>query len=160
MSKELENLEVANEVNKVNETSENEAINNENNETEQPQEPQPTYITISELKSKLESGLPINEILNIKKYISFSMKQVLIEQIITSSKQYDDNEILKINYCDLEFFKNFYLIQAYTNFIFNDDNFIDDYDYLMQNKIVYTIYDVIGYMDELEIIDDLKFDFN
>lgn len=159
MSKELENLEVIKEENEMikNELANilpTKSVELQEDTSPQPQIPEETDITISELKSKLESGFPINKILGIKKYISIAWKQILIENIISASKEYDENGLARINHCNLELFKAFHIIQAYTNFTFTDE-IVNEYDFLAENEIIDSIYNFINYSNEMDLIENL-----
>lgn len=116
---------------------------------------EPTYVTLDTLKSKLAEGVNIESIIEIKPYISITIKQILIDSIIKSSTDYDDKTgLTKINYCNLELFKNIYILQAYTNLLLDNENIINEYDYLEQNGIMNLIYECIN-EDELFMIDKI-----
>lgn len=119
-------LSVINENSKV--KGENEEIVNEEN-----------YVLFDELKEKYESGQSIISILEIKHYLPIINKQILIEDIIDSSLELDESGMTKINYCSMELFFGVKLIEAMTNYAFDPETMIDEYDYIAEHGILYDI---------------------
>lgn len=93
------------------------------------------YILFDELKEKYESGKLIHEILSIKKYLPIINKQLMIENILQSSLELDDNGMTKINYTNLEMWYDINIIENYTNYAFTPDTIIQEFDYIVENGI-------------------------
>ena len=104
----------------------------------------PEFITFDDLKSQFEQKIPINQILNIKKYLPIMHKSVLINNIISASKEIDDNGMTRINYTNLELYKLIFMIENFTNYAFNPETMIEEVDYIIENKIVELIDKEIG----------------
>ena len=104
----------------------------------------PEFITFDDLKSQFEQKIPINQILNIKSYLPIMYKSVLINNIISSAKEIDDNGMTRINYTNLELYKLIFMIENFTNYAFNPETMIEEVDYIIENKIVELIDKEIG----------------
>lgn len=86
---------------------------------------------ISELKKQLDTGKPIDEIIEIKQYLSIIEKHLIATKIIDSCITEDKNGLSKIDYFYKMFTTDISLIVNYTNLEFPDE-LIVDYDYLAE----------------------------
>lgn len=120
--------------------AENEVISTEAEQIES----QEMYVLFDELKEKYEGGSLINEILEIKKYLPIMYKQVMINGIIESATDIDHNNMTKINYCNLELFKSIRIIEFMTNYQFDPETIIEEYDWMAEHGIIESIYNYIG----------------
>jgi len=116
-------------------------------EIQQAESPTPMYITLEQLIQRNNSGESIKDILEIKSYLPINYKQVLINNLILNSKEVDENGLVKINYCHLELFKTLLIVEFYTNLLLEHDDIINDFDYLMENKIIDLIYNEVDKSD-------------
>lgn len=99
----------------------------------------PEYVTFDELKLKFNQ-VSIPEILTIKKYLPILHKQVLIDNIISSAKEIDDNGMTRINYTNLELFFDIHLTETISNYGFYPETMIEEYDYMVEHGIFELIY--------------------
>lgn len=88
----------------------------------------------------------------IKKYINFSIKKVMISNILESAKIQQDG-LTKIDYAFLKIIKDVVVISQYSNIEIEDD-IIYAYDYLKENKIIEYIFSKID-KDEIAFIDEV-----
>lgn len=109
---------------------------------------------ISELKEKLESGKPLEELLEVKSYLSVSLKKVIADNIVERSVEIDQNAIMQVNYFNKKMLRDMLLIVEYSNLEFSDEGSIEEYDYLCENKILDKIIGLIP-ESEIDFIDDL-----
>jgi len=104
-------------------------------------------IKLSEIKSKEDF-----EKVLVKEYLGFSIKKVMINNILEFCK-IPQNNLIKIDYALLEVVKVISIITQYTNIEIPED-IVFAYDYLIENKILEYVLDKIN-KDEIIFIDDV-----
>lgn len=82
--------------------------------------------------TEIKNGVDLEKI-SVKEYLGFSIKKVMINNILEFCKVTQDN-LIKIDYALLEMVKTISIITQYTN-IEIPDNIVFAYDYLRENKI-------------------------
>jgi hypothetical protein len=105
-----------------------------------------SLIKLSEIKSKEDF-----EKIIVAKYLGFSIKKVMIDNIIEFCK-IPQNNLVKIDYARLEMVKTISIITEYTN-IEIPENIISAYDYIKENKIDKYIFEKIN-QDEIMFINN------
>jgi len=106
----------------------------------------------------------ILESVEIKSYLSTIEKRIIVDNIINGCIEIDENSIMKVNFFNKKLISDISLVTNYTNLIFSDDNSIEDYDFLVQYKILHYIIkhidsdelDFIEYMVENELEQQIK----
>lgn len=109
---------------------------------------------ISELKTKIEEGKSIQDLIEVKQYLSIIEKQLIANKIIDSCIVVDDeSNLYKIDYFYKKLTSDVSFLVNYTNLEFSE-NLIEDYDYLAENVGIELILDQIP-INEVEFILDL-----
>ena len=109
---------------------------------------------ISELKTKIEEGNSIQDLIEVKQYLSIIEKQLIANKIIDSCIVIDDeSNLYKIDYFYKKLTSDVSFLVNYTNLEFSE-NLIKDYDYLAENVGIELILDQIP-INEVEFILDL-----
>ena len=109
---------------------------------------------ISELKTKIEEGKSIQDLIEVKQYLSIIEKQLIGSKIIDSCIVIDDeSNLYKIDYFYKKLTSDVSLLVNYTNIEFSE-NLIEDYDYLAENVGIEWILNQIP-ISEVEFILDL-----
>ena len=109
---------------------------------------------ISELKTKIEEGKSIQDLIEVKQYLSIIEKQLIANKIIDSCIAIDDeSNLYKIDYFYKKLTTDVSLLVNYTNLEFSE-NLIEDYDYLCENVGIERILNQIP-ITEVEFILDL-----
>lgn len=109
---------------------------------------------ISELKTKIEEGNSIQDLIEVKQYLSIIEKQLIGSKIIDSCIVIDDeSNLYKIDYFYKKFTSDVSFLVNYTNLEFSE-NLIEDYDYLAENVGIEWILNQIP-ISEVEFILDL-----
>lgn len=119
-------------------------ISTEVQQVESNQESPIAYVTFDELKSKFTQDTKINDILTIKKYLPIIHKRILVDNIISSVKDYTDNGMVKINYINLELYKHVYMLEMLSNYAFTPDTMIEEIDYMLENGIMTSFHYELG----------------
>lgn len=86
---------------------------------------------------------------NIKKYIPFIEKKILCEDIIDGCLEVNENGFLVVNNFMKKMLLDLKVVVAYTDIEFGE-NVVNDYDFMVENKIIDKI---------KESIDDSELDF-
>ncbi len=109
---------------------------------------------ISELKTKIEEGNSIQDLIEVKQYLSIIEKQLIGSKIIDSCIVIDDeSNLYKIDYFYKKLTSDVSFLVNYTNLEFSE-NLIEDYDYLAENVGIEWILNQIP-ISEVEFILDL-----
>ena len=109
---------------------------------------------ISELKTKIEEGKSIQDLIEVKQYLSIIEKQLIGSKIIDSCIVIDDeSNLYKIDYFYKKLTSDVSFLVNYTNLEFSE-NLIEDYDYLAENVGIEWILNQIP-ISEVEFILDL-----
>ena len=109
---------------------------------------------ISELKTKIEEGNSIQDLIEVKQYLSIIEKQLIANKIIDSCIVIDDeSNLYKIDYFYKKLTSDVSFLVNYTNLEFSE-NLIEDYDYLCENVGIERILNQIP-ITEVEFILDL-----
>ncbi len=109
---------------------------------------------ISELKTKIEEGNSIQDLIEVKQYLSTIEKQLIGSKIIDSCIVVDDeSNLYKIDYFYKKLTSDVSFLVNYTNLEFSE-NLIEDYDYLAENVGIEWILNQIP-ISEVEFILDL-----
>jgi hypothetical protein len=108
---------------------------------------------ISELQEKLEQGESFDNIVEIKNYLPFVHKQIMINNILKACLQTDENSIMTCDNFAKKMAKDMQYVVNFTNLEFSDD-FMEEYEYLVSNKLIKNITAYID-SDELIFIDNI-----
>ena len=88
---------------------------------------------ITEIKS-------INDITETKTYLPLMEKELIINKIIDTIVDYDENNLVKIDFIHLDFFFDLEILKSYFSIEIPKDietiNLLNAYDYLCENDIV------------------------
>lgn len=85
--------------------------------------------------------------IEIKQYIPFIQKQLLVNQIVNMCLEEDHNGLLKCNFFNKKLALDSEVVIMYTNLEFNEENFLEQYDFLVESKLMDYI---IGEIDGVE----------
>ncbi len=92
---------------------------------------------ISELKVLLTQGRKPEELgIEIKPYIPFIEKKMLVEAILDGCIQIDGNGVYTCDYFMKKLLFDMKVIISYTNIDFSEDTAVEEYDFLVENKIL------------------------
>ena len=109
---------------------------------------------ISEIKEQIEAGKFVDDLLEVKQYLSIIEKNLIVNKIIDSCIVLDEiNGLSKIDYFYKKLTSDVSLLVNYTNVEFSE-NLIEDYDYLCENVGIERILNQIP-ITEIEFILDL-----
>ncbi len=109
---------------------------------------------VQEIKEKIEVGKSVDDLLEVKQYLSIIEKNLLVNKIIDSCITIDEiNGLSKIDYFYKKLTSDVSLLVNYTNIEFSE-NLIEDYDYLCENVGIERILNQIP-ITEVEFILDL-----
>jgi len=109
---------------------------------------------ISEIKEQIEAGKSVDDLLEVKQYLSIIEKNLIVNKIIDSCIVLDEiNGLSKIDYFYKKLTSDVSLLVNYTNIEFSE-NLIEDYDYLCENVGIERILNQIP-ITEVEFILDL-----
>lgn len=109
---------------------------------------------VQEIKEKIEAGKSVDDLLEVKQYLSIIEKNLIVNKIIDSCIVLDEiNGLSKIDYFYKKLTSDVSLLVNYTNIEFSE-NLIEDYDYLAENVGIELILDQIP-INEVEFILDL-----
>ncbi len=109
---------------------------------------------VQEIKEKIEAGKSVDDLLEVKQYLSIIEKNLLVNKIIDSCITIDEiNGLSKIDYFYKKLTSDVSLLVNYTNIEFSE-NLIEDYDYLCENVGIERILNQIP-ITEVEFILDL-----
>ena len=87
---------------------------------------------VQEIKEKIEAGKSVDDLLEVKQYLSIIEKNLLVNKIIDSCITIDEiNGLSKIDYFYKKLTSDVSLLVNYTNVEFSE-NLIEDYDYLCE----------------------------
>lgn len=106
---------------------------------------------ISEIKEKLQNGISIDLIINIKPHLSHVEKKILCENIINASLDQNEDGLVICDYFNRELTKNIGIIVNYTDIEINNDEFLEDYDTLSEYGIVDYVLNNINKSDRFFI---------
>ena len=90
---------------------------------------------ISELKQQIEEGKNYKDIIEFISYIPFVKKKIMCESIADSCIKEENSMIICDHYMK-QLITDIMLINNYTNLEFNEDGFVEEYDYLCENDII------------------------
>lgn len=109
---------------------------------------------VQEIKEQIETGKPVDDLLEVKQYLSIIEKNLIVNKIIDSCIVLDEiNGLSKIDYFYKKLTTDILLLVNYTNIEFSE-NLIEDYDYLCENVGIERILNQIP-ITEVEFILDL-----
>ena len=109
---------------------------------------------VQEIKEKIEAGKSVDDLLEVKQYLSIIEKNLIVNKIIDSCIVLDEiNGLSKIDYFYKKLTSDVSLLVNYTNIEFSE-NLIEDYDYLAENVGIEWILNQIP-ISEVEFILDL-----
>jgi len=109
---------------------------------------------ISEIKEQIEAGKSVDDLLEVKQYLSIIEKNLIVNKIIDSCIVLDEiNGLSKIDYFYKKLTSDVSLLVNYTNVEFSE-NLIEDYDYLCDKVGIERILNQIP-ITEIEFILDL-----
>lgn len=92
---------------------------------------------VSELKQKLEDNLTFTDLwIEIKHYLPFIEKKILIENIVDGSIEYDENGLAKCNLFIKELNEKIGIIVNYTNIEIDSENTVRDFDVMCELGII------------------------
>ena len=90
---------------------------------------------VIEIKEALKEGNILDDLIQIKPYLSFAEKKILCDKIIEGSL-YEENGMLLCNYYDKKLFIEISIINNYTDIELDEENIVGDYDILCELGIV------------------------
>lgn len=90
---------------------------------------------ISELKQQIEEGKNYKDIIEFISYIPFVKKKIMCESIADSCIK-EENGMIICDHCMKQLTTDIMLINNYTNLEFNEESYVEEYDYLCENDIV------------------------
>lgn len=109
---------------------------------------------VQEIKEQIEAGKSVDDLLEVKQYLSIIEKNLIVNKIIDSCIVLDEiNGLSKIDYFYKKLTTDVSLLVNYTNVEFSE-NLIEDYDYLCENVGIERILSQIP-ITEIEFILDL-----
>lgn len=109
---------------------------------------------VQEIKEQIEAGKFVDDLLEVKQYLSIIEKNLIVNKIIDSCIVLDEiNGLSKIDYFYKKLTSDVSLLVNYTNIEFSE-NLIEDYDYLCENVGIERILNQIP-ITEVEFILDL-----
>ena len=109
---------------------------------------------VQEIKEQIEAGKFVDDLLEVKQYLSIIEKNLIVNKVIDSCITIDENNGLsKIDYFYKKLTTDILLLVNYTNIEFSE-NLIEDYDYLCENVGIERILNQIP-ITEVEFILDL-----
>jgi len=93
---------------------------------------------VQEIKEKLSTPeiIDLSELITIKPYLSHVEKKILCENIINASLEQNENGLFVCDYYNRELTKNISIIVNYTDININNEEFLEDYDYLCEQGII------------------------
>ncbi len=92
-------------------------------------------MTIKELKKELKNKKNIVEVLEIKRYLPFVEKQLLCQTVIDKCMDTDEKGLVTCDYFMKQISLDINILTSYTNLTFNEESLLDDYDYLVKDKV-------------------------
>jgi len=98
---------------------------------------------ISELKQQIEEGKNYKDIIEFISYLSFVKKKILCDSIVDSCIKEENDMVICDNYMK-RLTTDIMLVNNYTNLEFNEDGYVEEYDYLCENDILNYIVDKIN----------------
>lgn len=90
---------------------------------------------ISELKQQIEEGKNYKDIIEFISYIPFVKKEILCDSIVDGCIKEENGMIICDHYMK-QLTTDIMLINNYTNLEFNEESYVEEYDYLCENDIV------------------------
>jgi hypothetical protein len=85
------------------------------------------------------------ENLGLKTYLPYVEKTMMINDICDMVLQFDRNGLAYVDYCMLEFVKVIYFMKYYLPYVeLNEDEIIGQYDWIVENKVLNTLYKIIN----------------
>lgn len=111
-------------------------------------------MTVKELKKELENKKDITDILEIKRYLPFVEKQLLCQTVIDKCININDKGLVTCDYFMKQISLDISILSSYTNLTFNEESLLDDYDYLVKDKVWNIILANID-PDEIEFINTM-----
>jgi hypothetical protein len=93
---------------------------------------------VQEIKEKLSTPeiIDLSTLITIKPYLSHVEKKILCENIINASLEQNENGLFVCDYYNRELTKNISIIVNYTDININNEEFLEDYDYLCEQGII------------------------
>lgn len=107
---------------------------------------------LSKIKQELCNGKKIEELVEVKSFISLATKKALVDNILNACLDYDENGLLKCDFISKELSYNLNLLNFYTDIELDGEDIAEDYDYLDKERIFHFIRDNIP---ELYVIEYL-----
>ena len=108
---------------------------------------------INELKEKLEQGEAIENLVLVLPYLPFVEKKIMVDRIVDACINIDENGIYTVDNFNKKLMTDLVIIGNYTDLEFSE-NTLEDYDYLVKNKVVNHVINNMD-VDELDFIYDL-----
>jgi len=108
---------------------------------------------IQEIKEKLSTLeiIDLSTIITIKPYLSHVEKKILCDNIINASLDQNEDGLIICNYYNRKLTTNMSIIVNYTNIEINNDEFLEDYDYLCEQGLIKYVLDNMNKEDKLFI---------
>lgn len=110
---------------------------------------------VIEIKEALKEGNILDDLIQIKPYISFIEKKIACDKIIDGSL-YEEDGMLACDYYNRKLFTEVFIVSNYTNIELDEENIVGDYDilcelgiteYILENmnfEESFFIYEMIG----------------
>jgi len=107
---------------------------------------------ITELKEKIELGNLFDELgIEIKNYLPFVEKTLLVEDLIEACIEITDNNMKKINYVQKQLHWDLFIVMNYTNIELDADDITGQYDFLKENGIMHGVMNRIEKSEYFEL---------
>jgi len=90
---------------------------------------------ISELKQQIEEGKNYKDLIEFVFYLPFIRKKIMCESIVDSCTVEENGMVICDNYMK-RLTTDIILVNNYTNLEFNEESYVEEYDYLCENDIV------------------------
>lgn len=97
---------------------------------------------INELKQQIEEGKNYKDIIEFISYIPFVKKKIMCESIADSCIK-EENGMIICDHCMKQLTTDIMLINNYTNLEFNEESYVEEYDFLCENGIMKYIIEKI-----------------
>lgn len=99
---------------------------------------------IMQLEEKIKEGKLFEDLgIEVKKYLPFVEKTLMVEDLIEACIEIADNNMKKINYVQKQLHWDLFIIMNYTNIELDAEDITGQYDFLKENGIIASVIDKI-----------------
>ncbi len=106
----------------------------------------------NELKEMVQKNKETGEnfTLEVKRYLPFVMKTMFINDMVVSCIYENEKNMKVIDFSQKKLCFDIYILRDYAGIEFDQDEVIEQYDYLKQNGIINYVYDIIDNKNDLD----------